>query len=167
MLWFNLSLTLGVIFTSFIFGYFRSPSPLFLPDSLKNLARYPQNPDLHLQAAATYFKSHDYLKVEKELELFDFLTNLNSANQSEVLGSNSEAVYLRNEIVDLPNIIHTKIYYWEKVLQDKPDYQEAWVQLLYLYYNYGDRKQAKRIKEKLIQDLPGFVKSLPAELVLL
>jgi cytochrome c-type biogenesis protein CcmH/NrfG len=41
------------------------------------------------------------------------------------------------------NVDHKNIYAWEQILSERPDYRDGWIQLANLYYQSGDKIEAK------------------------
>lgn len=133
---------------------------LFLPKSpfqsaKEKLTKDPHDFEAHLFLAEEYLENNQLEEAEKELLLAQVL----AVKDSQVLGQRTSAsldkLWQRKREAN-PEEIKGLIQSWEKIIAEKPDYRDGYLQLALLHYKlYEDQKAEEYLQEALIID-PNF-----------
>jgi len=152
----------GVALIAFLIFY-----SLFLPKSRFQLAKErlvknPQDFEAHLVLAEEYLGNNQVEQAEKELLLAQRTSQtkatLNQEN-SLVLGEESnlkwEALWQR-KVQANPEDIKKLIIYWERIVAEKENYRDAYLQLALLHYQLFENKKAQEYLDQVLELDPNF-----------
>lgn len=152
----------GVALMAFLIFY-----SLFLPKNRFQLAkeRLVKNPrdfEAHLVLAEEYLKNSQVEQAEKELLLaqnsFQAKTTFNQEN-SLVLGEESNLKWeelWQRKIQTNPEDIKKLIIYWEKIVAEKENYRDAYLQLALLHYQLFENEKAQEYLNQALELDPNF-----------
>ena len=118
----------------------------------ERLVKNPYDFEAHLILAEEYLKNNQLEEAEKELLLAQEL----EIEDNQILGKRTSAsldeLWQRKKEAN-PEEIKELIQSWEKILAEKPNYRDGYLQLALLYYKlYEDEKAAEYLQEALIID---------------
>ncbi len=65
------------------------------------------------------------------------------AKQKSVLGEQTQNVLTYQNLCQKQQKLNTEITYWQKVLEEKPNFRDGYLQLGFLLYQLGEREKAK------------------------
>lgn len=108
---------------------------------------FPFNPTPHEKLAQVFVQANDWEKAKKETLIAIDLSKNPQALQDLLLKIESEIVK--------PDQIKAQIGYWENVVQEKPDYRDAWTALSLLYYQSYNTPKAQEALHKAEQIDPN------------
>ncbi|MFH0863607.1 MAG: hypothetical protein V1858_00750 [Candidatus Gottesmanbacteria bacterium] len=169
----TIKLAILIVITAFLGLNLFTPSPFdFVYDQARlAVITSPQEISPHFSLAQEYLKYGDIQSVERELFLAqELVTRLQSplaianggqvrypltANRS-VLGASLSPLKILEEIKSEPQKIQNQISYWEKVIFEKPDYRDGYLQLAILNYQIYENQKAKGYLSKAIEIDPNF-----------
>jgi len=120
---------------------------------------YPNDLSSHLLLAQEYLKRGNMEGVERELLLAQDLggkTSATSSGSPTVLGVFLSPSKILEKIKNEPKRIREEISFWEKVISEKPDYRDAYLQLAILNYQIYKKERAKEYLEKALKIDPNF-----------
>lgn len=124
----------------------------------------PKDLGSRLLLVQEYLKRGDMEAVERELLLAQDLVEKNphSPGSSSVLGTSLSPLKILEKIRNEPLKIRNEISFWEKVVVDKPDYRDAYLQLAILNYQIYEKEKAIGYLKKAQEIDPNFeaIKSL-------
>lgn len=136
----------GVALLIILIGY-----SLFLPknqfqQAKEHLVQNPNDFQAHLILAQEFLKNNQFKQAEKELLAIQ-------ASSTQVLGEdnnfNLERLWQKKHYSD-PKDIRQLIAGWEKVVVEKPDYRDAYLQLAWLHYQIFENEKAKNYLQKAL-----------------
>lgn len=137
---------------------------LFLPKNgfqqiKERLVRNPNDFEAHLQLAEKFLANNQFEEAEKVLLLAQQSRQLNNEaiEQSKVLGTSLkfEQLWKQKHFSD-PKDIKKLITAWERIIQEKPNYRDAYLQLAILYYKLSENNKAKEYLGKALEIDPNF-----------
>ena len=153
---FGALLSCGLCLT-FIFSFVYPATPLSpLAAALQRAQRTPFDPRLHTQLAYIYREMGNQSGALRELALAEA-----STPAPGVLGAANEIHALKKFFTTQPETERKLREYWEKVVATHPTYRDAWVQLLYLSYNAGDKFGALVALDHIRTLDPNYINLLP------
>lgn len=118
---------------------------------------YPEDLSSHLFLAQEYLKRGSLAGVERELLLAQELTEKNPpATSSGVLGAFLSPAKILEKIKNEPQKIKNEISFWEKIIAEKPDYRDAYLQLAILNYQIYENEKAQEFIKKALALDPNF-----------
>jgi thioredoxin-like negative regulator of GroEL len=116
----------------------------------QQLLKNPQDLKTQLRLTEFFLTNHQFTEAEKMLLLMEG----NQKNNSQVL------VLRQQKNLSDPEDIKKLITFWEKIVAEKPNYRDAYLQLAVLQYKvWQNEKAEKYLKKALIVD-PNFEASL-------
>ncbi|MGB9706686.1 MAG: tetratricopeptide repeat protein [Microgenomates group bacterium] len=126
----------------------------FLPKNQFQLAkeRLIKNPndfEAHLVLAEEFLKNNQFEEAEKELKLAQ-------ANPQSVIRNQKIDELWRQKHYSDPKDIRQLITAWEKIVEEKPNYRDGYLQLAYLHYKIFESKKAKEYLEKALNLDPNY-----------
>jgi len=149
-----------VLVILFFIGSLFSPS-----DAIQSLKmRLLNNPDdfsRHLELAEKLLANNQFEEAEKALLLAQEKLNFQSpiSNSKDVLGqktnSKLEELWQKKHNAD-PKDIQKLISYWEKIIEQKPNYRDAYLQLAILNYKIYENKKALEFLKEALEIDPNF-----------
>ncbi len=113
-----------------------------------DLIKDPSNPLLHIKMAEIFKQANDLEKAKEEY----FLALRNSKNPTDIKQALEEIKNLQEE----PVKIKQQIQDWEKVVQEKPGYRDAYFQLAVLNWQIYENKEALSSLNKTLELDPNF-----------
>lgn len=115
----------------------------------EKLLRNPNDSQAQIKLAEKFLANNQFEEAEKAL----FLAG------SQVLGEQTnlqpEKLWQRKYYSD-PEDIKKLIAAWEKIIEEKPDYRDGYLQLAYLHYKLYENEKAKEYLEKAIELDPNY-----------
>lgn len=134
-----------------------SPSFLALEQAKIGVMLSPKSLSPHLLLAQEYLKRGDLEEMERELLIAQTLATANrlSSNNS-VLATSLSPLKVLEQIKNEPKRIRGEISFWEKVILEKPDYRDAYLQLAILSYQSYEKEKAKSYLGKALDLDPNF-----------
>lgn len=120
----------------------------------------PNDFSSHLLLTQEYLKLGDMEGVKRELTLAE---NLNSqpitynSQLSSVLGSSLSPLKIWQKIQNEPQRIKEEIVFWEKMVKERPNYRDAYLQLVILNYQIYENQKAKEYLNKALEIDPNFL----------
>lgn len=122
---------------------------------------YPNDQSAHLFLAQEYLKRGNPEAVERELLLAANLSSLRPSSifhlpSSSVLGASLSPLKILARIKNEPQRIRKEISFWEKVIEEKPDYRDAYLQLAILNYQLYENKKAQEYFRQATELDPNF-----------
>lgn len=115
----------------------------------EKLVKNPNDFSAHLELAEKFLENNQILEAENELKLADQIQN----TQYSIL--NTKELWQKKHYSD-PNDIKKLIPAWEKIITEKPDFRDGWLQLAYLYYKIFENAKAKDYLQKALALDPNF-----------
>ena len=111
----------------------------------------------HLLLVQEYLGQGNMPAVERELLLAEELkTKHKTLNTNSVLGASLSPIDILKKIKNEPQKIKNEISFWEKVVFDKPNYRDGYLQLTLLHYQIYEIDQAKEYLQKAKEIDPNF-----------
>lgn len=120
-----------------------------LDQALKRVLNYPFQSKSHELLAKIYLEMGQVKMAQKELSLAKKMS-------SPDLISIEELEDVLEKTKKEPETIRQEISFWEKVVQEKPDYRDAYFQLAVLNYKIGNHQQAEKWLNKVFELDPAF-----------
>lgn len=118
---------------------------------------FPKDITSHLLLVQEYLKRGELSEVERELTLAQGLVEKNPpTTNSAVLGTSLSPLKILENIKNEPQRIRQEISFWEKVVSEKPDYRDAYLQLAILNHQVYENDKAKRYLKKALDLDPNF-----------
>ncbi len=134
-----------------------SPGFLALEQAKLTVMLSPQSLSPHLLLAQEYLKRGDLEGTERELLLAQTLATANRlGSNNSVLAASLSPLKVLERIKNEPQRVRGEIAFWEKVILDKPDYRDAYLQLALLNYQSYEKDKAKFYLGKAIELDPNF-----------
>lgn len=139
-----------ILLISVLLSSFRKETSI-IKEALTRAQISPFDIKNHYDLAQLYYNEGKVQKALDELYFAETVTGYNVSNSKDVLAETDEIVFLRNKILEEPKIIAQKLEYWQKIIQQYPNYRDAWVQLYYLNkeINPADAKKSLQKIEEL------------------
>ena len=135
-----------------------------LSQVLERLKKYPLDVTAHKNLLQLYISYKQLALAKQEFQLLQ--EPLNSLfGDFQVLGVDSQTQQALQILTDTPRIHSEQKSYWESVTRNYPTYKDAWIQLLFLAYNSGDKVAAKNYLDKIKTLDPNFINQLPQPLL--
>ena len=136
-------------------------SSLFLPQSrfqqIKNsLQKNPDNFQAQMDLAEVFLAHHQFEEAEKILLLAQ---SQKISSDQQVLGEQTEPKIeelWRKKIAADPQEIKKLINAWEKIVEEKPDYRDAYLQLAYFHHLLFQKEEAIKNFQKAIDLDPNY-----------
>jgi len=149
------SILIGVTLLIFLIVY-----SLFLPknqfqQAKERLIKNPNDFEAHLILAKEFLKNNQFEKAEKELLMA----------QTQEPNSKLEKVWQKKHHSD-PKDIEKLIQAWEKILSEKPEYRDAYLNLAWLHYQIYENQKAKENLKKAIDLDPNFEPTLKLQKII-
>jgi len=141
---------------------------LFLPKTQfqrakERLVRNPDDFEAHLILAEEYLKKNQLEKAEKELSLAQ--KNLQFEQVLEETTSTFGQLWQRMRISN-PEDVRKLIEAWEKIVAERPDYRDGYLQLALLHYKLYENKKADEYLQKALELDPNFEPARELERIL-
>lgn len=152
----GVALIIFILLTSFL------PRNTF-QQAKNKLLRNPNDFQAHIALAEKFLENNQFEEAEKALLVAEQINQ--SANQpinqltNNVLGeqasSKLEELWQRKLYSD-PEDIKKLIAAWGKILEEKPNYRDGYLQLAYLHYKLYENEKAKEYLEEAIELDPNY-----------
>lgn len=110
----------------------------------ERLVKKPEDYETHLGLAEVLINNHQFQEAEKELYILGEKTNLKIEN-----------LWQRKRYSN-PSDISRLINDWEKIITEKPQYRDGYLQLTFLYYQLYQGDKAKEHLQKALEIDPNF-----------
>ncbi len=124
----------------------------------------PADVSSHLLLSQEYLAAGNLLAVERELALADILTtNYQLLTTNKVLGTTLSPLLIWGKIKDEPKQIQAEISFWEKIVEEKPGYRDAYLQLAIASYKIYQTEKAKEYLQKAKEIDPNYKKTKELE----
>ena len=134
-----------------------SPGFLALEQAKLTVMLSPQSLSPHLLLAQEYLKRGDLEGTERELLIAQTFTTTNHlGNNNSVLAASLSPLKVLERIKNEPQRVREEIAFWEKVVLEKPDYRDAYLQLAILNYQIYEKEKAKFYLGKALNLDPNF-----------
>lgn len=146
-----ISVSLGVFFLVLAVRFLPeipTSNPSLFDQQKKEVLKNPFRPEPHFQLAQLYLENNNLESAKKELLL---ALNLDPDYQ--------KAKDLEKEIENQekgPQRIKAEIQEWEKVLEEKPDYRDAYLQIAVLNWQIYKETEAREAVNKALELDPNF-----------
>lgn len=128
---------------------------------------YPNDLNSHLFLVQEYLKRGELEEVERELLLAQELTEKTpETTSSGVLGATLSPIKILAKIKNEPQRIKNEISFWEKVVSEKPDYRDAYLQLAILNYQIYENEKAKEYLRIALELDPNYEPARKLEKIL-
>lgn len=152
--YFGVILAASFIFFSLI-SFFWPKNPFQLLK--EKIVKSPYDYEAHLQLAEVYLRNNQYQKADNEL------------SQLKVLGASTSkfSQLLTQKLLQSPADIKRLIAAWEKIMAEKPDYRDGYLQLAYLNYKIYEDEKAKTYLAKALALDPNFVPARELENIIM
>lgn len=145
---------LAVLILLFTLGSFLIKTDL-ANKAKEQLLANPDNPEAHLALAEEFLTNNQFSQAEKELRWLQKQANNLTAEQQAQL----HWLWQKRNYTD-PTAIRESIFTWEKIVQEKPNYRDAWLQLAFLHYLLKEDRQALSTLERVLEIDPLYELSL-------
>jgi tetratricopeptide (TPR) repeat protein len=140
--------------------------PLFSPKTdfqkiKEKLIKKPTDFEAHLRLAEKFLENNQFEEAERALLLAQNRQQATDDREpkNKVLGEEAntklEELWARKHSSD-PKDIQRLIAAWEKILEEKPDYRDGWLQLTVLHYQLYEDEKAKESLEKALELDPNY-----------
>ncbi len=151
-------LLIVILLISVLLSLFHNETSV-ISEALKRAQITPFDKKSHYDLAQLYYNEGKTQRALNELDIAETLTGSNFPNSKDVLAESNEIVFLRSKILEEPKKIAQKLEYWQKIIQQYPNYRDAWVQLYYLNKEVNSADAEKHLKK--IEELdPNYVQNL-------
>jgi len=122
----------------------------------EKLVKFPNNFEAHLKLAEKFLENNQFEEAENSLLLAQQLAE-KEPKQSKVLGESSklEQLWQQKHYSD-PEDIKKLISTWEKIIEQKPNYRDAYLQLAILNYKIYENKKALEFLKEALEIDPNF-----------
>jgi len=122
----------------------------------EKIVKTPYDYEAHLQLAEVYLQNNQYQKAENELW------------QLRVLGTSTSRFgqLLQQKLLQNPADIKRLIAGWERIVDQKPNYRDGWLQLAYLNYKIYEDEKAKVYLTKALELDPNFTPARELEKII-
>ena len=134
---------IALIFFSVLYSLFLPKDQFQL--NKEKLVKNPHDFKAHLELAEKFLDNNQFTEAEKVLLLA----------QNEQTSAESKQLWQRKYLQD-PEDIQRLTDSWEKIVEEKPNYRDAYLQLTDLYYRLCENEKAKDYLEKAIELDPNF-----------
>ncbi|KPJ71036.1 hypothetical protein AMJ51_00295 [Microgenomates bacterium DG_75] len=146
----------GVVLVIFLLiGSFLIPKNPF-QQAKENLLSNPNDFQAQIILAEAFLANNQFEEAEKALLLAESQIYQST---SQVLGEQTnpqlDELWQKKHYSD-PNDIKRLIVAWGKLIEEKPDYRDAYLQLAYLHYKLYENEEAKEYLEKALELDPNF-----------
>jgi tetratricopeptide (TPR) repeat protein len=128
----------------------------------EKLLKFPNDFEAHLQLAEKFLASNQLEEAERALLLAQTISNpklVISNLENSVLGEKTnlklDELWQRKHYSD-PKDIRRLISAWEKIVQEKPNYRDGWLQLAILHYKLYENEKARQYLQKALELDPNF-----------
>lgn len=150
------SLGVVILIALSVFGSFFLPKDKF-QQIKERLINNPMDYEAHLVLAEEFLKNNQFEEAEKELTL----------KTQNVLGISSrlELLWQKKHYSD-PKDIQRLLAAWEKIVSEKPNYRDGYLQLAYLHYKLYENEKAKEYLKKALELDPNFEPALELEKII-
>jgi len=144
-----------------VIGSFFLPKNSF-QQAKHNLLKNPNDFQAQITLVEEFLANNQFKEAERTLLLAQKIYNLRFMNyylESQVLGeeANSKLAELwQRKYYSYPEDIKRLIAAWEKIIEEKPDYRDSYLQLTYLHYKLYENEKAKEYLEKAIELDPNY-----------
>jgi len=122
----------------------------------------------HLALAEKLLTNNQFEQAEQTLLLAQGLQITNSANQKvlgETTNSQLQKLWQKKHYAD-PKDIQRLIDAWEKIVEEKPNYRDGYLQLAVLYYKIYENGKAKEYLNKALEIDPNFEPALELQKII-
>lgn len=109
----------------------------------------PLDSQSHLNLTKVYLGIGDLEAAEREFLLAKSLSSTGSPNLKNIEESLMKAK-------ERPEKIHQEISFWKKIVKERPDYRDAYLQLAVLNYQISQTKEAKKYLQNALELDPNF-----------
>lgn len=151
---------------------------LFLPkDQLQQakerLARNSDDFEAHLILAEAYLKDNQLEAAERELLIAQQIQQSGYQTTPQpktgILGitTSTFSQLWQRKMASNPEDIRRLIEYWEKIVAEKPDYRDGYLQLAILHYKLYENEKAKEYLQKALELDPNFQPARELEKILM
>jgi len=138
----------------------------------EKLAKNPNDFEAHLKLAEKFLETNQLEEAEKALLLAQKLQTSNSESQipnNFILGEKSnkklKELWQEKDYSD-PKDIRRLISVWEKIVAEKPNYRDGYLQLAILHYKVFENEKAKEYLGKALDIDPNFEPAREMEKIL-
>lgn len=137
----------------------------------QRLIRNPNDFETHLELAERFLENNQLEEAERALLIADSLQasvdrKLTEKNAQDVLGETSllkpenwllktKQLWQKKQYSD-PEDIRKLISAWEKIVEEKPNYRDGYLQLAVLHYKLYENDKAKEYLEKALELDPNY-----------
>jgi tetratricopeptide (TPR) repeat protein len=137
----------GVAFLAFLIisSFFLTKDKFQL--AKEQLIKNPNDFEAHLILAEEYLKNNQVEEAEKELLLAQGNTDKSDLKW--------KALWQKKQTLK-PEDLQDLIKKWEKIVTEKPDYRDGYLQLAFLHYKLFENKKAKEYLAKALAIDPNF-----------
>lgn len=110
------------------------------------LAHWPLSAEQHLKMSQVFFETGDLDKTKTELNQAKYLYQL--TQWLDWGGKLKIRLDKQEKFINQPAEIKKQINYWEEIINDKPNFRDAYLYLTFLYYQNWQEKEAQEAWQK-------------------
>lgn len=144
-----------VLIILFFIGSFFLPKSTF-QQAKEKLINDPNDLQAQITLAEEFLANNQFEKAEKILLLAQSQIN---QSDNQILGEQTsqkfEELWQKKHYSD-PKDIKKLIAVWEKIIKEKPNYRDGYLQLVYLHYRLYENELARKYLEKAIELDPNY-----------
>ena len=121
----------------------------------EKLVRNPDDFEANLDLAQNFLANNQLKEAEQSLRLAQKIPQNNPAVLGQQTSQKLEELWQQKQYSD-PQDVRRLIAAWEKIVEEKPDYRDGWLQLTVLYYKLYQNDQAKAALQKALYIDPNY-----------
>lgn len=128
----------------------------------ERLVKNPQDFEAHLHLAEKFLKNNQFEEAERALMLAQELKGL-EYEEAKILGEKTDSKFKdlwQKKLYSDPKDIRRLIAAWEKIVEEKANYRDGWLQLSVLHYKLYENEKARECLQKALELDPNFEPAL-------
>lgn len=131
----------------------------------ERLIRNPDDFQAHLDLAQKFLTNNQLAEAEQSLRLAQEIPQNNPSVLGQQTSQKLEELWQQKHYSD-PEDIRRLIAIWEKVVEEKPNYRDGWLQLAILHYKLYENDKAKESLQKALFIDPNYEPAKELEKIL-
>lgn len=121
----------------------------------EKLVRNSSDFEAHLELAQKFLKNNQFKEAEQTLRLAQKIPQNNLSVLGQQTSQKLEELWQQKHYSD-PQDIRRLIAAWEKIVKEKPNYRDGWLQLAILHYKLYENDKAKESLQKALYIDPNY-----------
>lgn len=121
----------------------------------EKLVRNPDDFKAHLELAQKFLANNQFTEAEQSLRLAQKIPQKNHSVLGQQTSQKFDELRQQKQYSD-PKDIRRLIAAWEKIMAEKPNYRDGWLQLALLHYKLYENDQAKENLQKALFIDPNY-----------